>query len=214
MVRGEALRHHILLKAKDVFLELGFNGASMDAIAERAGTTKRTLYAHFENKEQLFLAVIDQVSNLLRQKLKAPSDYGADPIEALVSFCGRFQKILVWGPAVRLCRLFTAEAEHFPEGAALAYEAVFGAVQERMEEFMRKRFGQSRKAAARTAEQLMSRVFHPRVIRALFGIDPISEEWVDEDVVDPTFDPAPIREVIDQISAPPSGPPLDRTARS
>ena len=46
-----------------------------------------------------------------------------------------------------------------------------------MEEFLRKRFGQSRKAATRVAEQLMSRVFYPRVVRALFGIDPISGQW-------------------------------------
>lgn len=203
MRRGEELRHHILLKAKDVFLELGFKRASMDAIAERADTTKRTLYAHFENKEQLFLAMIDLMSHLLRDKLKGPSDYADDPIEAMVLFCGRFQKILVWGPAVRMCRLFTAEAEYFPEGAARAYEAVFGAAQERMEEFLRKRFGQSRKTATRVAEQLMSHVFHPRVIRALFGIDPISEEWLDGEVVDPAFDPAPIRGVIAEIGAHP-----------
>ena len=122
----------------------------------------------------------------------------------MVLFCGRFQKLLVWGPAVRLCRLFTAEAEYFPEGAARAYEAVFGAVQERMEEYLRKRFGKSRKTATHVAEQLMSRVFYPRVIRALFGIDPISEEWQDGEVVDPAFDPAPIRAVIVEIGGHPN----------
>jgi AcrR family transcriptional regulator len=206
MRRGEELRHHILLKAKDVFLELGFRRATMDAIAERADTTKRTLYAHFQNKEQLFLALIDVVGDLLHQKVKSPSDYADDPIEALVLFCGRFQRMLVWGPAVRMCRLFTAEAEYFPEGAARAYEAVFGAVQQSIEEFLRKRFGQSRKAATRVAEQLMSRVFYPRVVRALFGIDPISEEWLDAEVVDASFDPAPIRAVIAEMGAHPNEP--------
>ncbi len=202
MRRGEELRQHILTRAKDVFLELGFERASMDTIAARADTTKRTLYAHFENKEELFLAVIDLVGGLLGEKLKNPSDYADDPIDALALFCGRYQKILVWGPAVRLCRLFTAVAERFPEGAARAYDAVFRTVQERMEEFLRSRFGLSRKRAALIAEQLMSRVFHPRVVRALFGIDPISEEWMDEAVVDPSFDPAPIREVILRIADP------------
>ena len=206
MRRGEEVRHHILLKAKDVFLELGFKRASMDAIAERADTTKRTLYAHFQNKEQLFLALIDVLGDLLRQKVKSPSDHADDPVEAMVLFCGRFQKMLVWGPAVRMCRVFTAEAEYFPEGAARAYEAVFGAVQQRMEEFLRRRFGQSRKAATRSAEQLISRLFYPRVIRALFGIDAISEEWLDGESVDPAFDPAPIRQVITEIGAHPKAP--------
>jgi AcrR family transcriptional regulator len=199
MQRGEELRHHILLRAKDVFLELGFKRASMDAIAERADTTKRTLYAHFENKEHLFLAVIDLLGGLLREKLKSPSDYADDPLDAVVLFCGRFQKILAWGPAVRMCRLFITEAEHFPEGAARAYKALFGTVQERLEEFLRKRFGHSRKRAAQATEQLMSCVFHPRVIRALFGIEPLSEEWLNGEVADPAFDPALIRGVITQI---------------
>ncbi|MET0427351.1 MAG: helix-turn-helix domain-containing protein, partial [Microvirga sp.] len=57
--RGVQLREHILWTAKDVFLELGFERTSMDEVAGRAATSKRTLYAHFESKEKLFLAVIE-----------------------------------------------------------------------------------------------------------------------------------------------------------
>jgi AcrR family transcriptional regulator len=196
MRRGTELRNHILLSAKEVFLELGFQRASMDAIAARADTTKRTLYAHFENKEQLFLAMIELVGDLLAGKLKDPSDYAEDPIDALVLFCGRFQGVLVWGPAVRLYRLFTAETERFPEGAKRAYEVIFGNAQKRMEDFLRMRLGQSRKNSARTAEQLMSLALAPRVIRAFFGIDPISETWQEEAVLDPAFDSELIRNLI------------------
>ncbi|WP_080573823.1 TetR/AcrR family transcriptional regulator [Vibrio campbellii] len=34
-------------------MELGFSGANVDRVHERAGATKRTLYRHFENKEVL-----------------------------------------------------------------------------------------------------------------------------------------------------------------
>ncbi|HWN56582.1 MAG TPA: helix-turn-helix domain-containing protein, partial [Methylomirabilota bacterium] len=44
----------ILEAAKNVFSEQGYELATMDDIAERAATTKRTVYAHFENKETLF----------------------------------------------------------------------------------------------------------------------------------------------------------------
>jgi len=54
--RGDKLREHILWTAKDVFLEMGFERASMDVVASRAETSKRSLYAHFESKEKLFLA--------------------------------------------------------------------------------------------------------------------------------------------------------------
>jgi len=41
-----------------LFLEQGYDGTSMDAIAEAAGTTKVTLYARFDSKEELFSSVL------------------------------------------------------------------------------------------------------------------------------------------------------------
>src|SRR5580698_6907535 len=49
--RGDTLREHILWTAKEVFLEMGFERASMDVVANRAQTSKRSLYAHFQSKE-------------------------------------------------------------------------------------------------------------------------------------------------------------------
>ena len=68
--RGDKLREHILWTAKDVFLEMGFERASMDVVAGRAETSKRTLYAHFESKEKLFLAVIELVRGLFLGRLE------------------------------------------------------------------------------------------------------------------------------------------------
>jgi AcrR family transcriptional regulator len=85
--RGEKLREHILRAAKDVFLEMGFERASMDVLAARVATSKRTLYAHFESKDKLFLAVVDLVRELYLDKLKTPDDYGGDTAEAVVLFC-------------------------------------------------------------------------------------------------------------------------------
>src|ERR1700684_3380717 len=88
--RGNELRDHILWVAKDVFLEMGFERASMDALAARAATSKRTLYAHFESKDKLFLAVVDLVGELYLDRLGTPEDYDEDTAEAVVRFCGRF----------------------------------------------------------------------------------------------------------------------------
>jgi AcrR family transcriptional regulator len=41
--RGDELREHIVWAAKDVFLEMGFERASMDVVAARAATSKRSL---------------------------------------------------------------------------------------------------------------------------------------------------------------------------
>ena len=112
--RGDELSEHILFAAKDVFLELGFERASMDVIAERAKTSKRTLYAHFESKEKLYLAVIDLIRGLYLGKLRSPADYAEDTSEALVQFCGRFMELRLWTAAIRMYRLAISEAERFP----------------------------------------------------------------------------------------------------
>ncbi len=68
---------------------MGFERASMDVVASRADMSKRSLYAHFESKEKLFLAVIELVRGLFLSRLQTPGDYSEKPAEALVMFCGR-----------------------------------------------------------------------------------------------------------------------------
>lgn len=41
-----------------MFIELGFNGVSMDGIAARAGVSKLTVYSHFGDKDTLFAQAI------------------------------------------------------------------------------------------------------------------------------------------------------------
>ena len=202
MRRGLEVRQHILFKAKDVFLEVGFERASMDVIAARAETTKRTLYAHFENKERLFLAVTDLVRDLLRAKLKTPSEYADDPTEALVLFYTRFQKILAWGPAVRMCRLGIAEAERFPEGSARIYEAIFGTVHEHTQHFLHEHFGLSSQQSVQLSSDLLSRVLYPQLARVMFGVERVSDEWPRDDATNQAFDTALIRLHLAQMVPP------------
>jgi TetR/AcrR family transcriptional repressor of mexJK operon len=56
--RGRAKRDQILTGARRVFLRDGFAGASTDAIAAEAGVSKRTLYAYYPSKEDLFVDVL------------------------------------------------------------------------------------------------------------------------------------------------------------
>ncbi|MGH8054531.1 MAG: TetR/AcrR family transcriptional regulator [Stenotrophomonas sp.] len=51
-------RAAILNAAKEMFVEQGFNGVSMDGIAARAGVSKLTVYSHFGDKEALFTEAI------------------------------------------------------------------------------------------------------------------------------------------------------------
>ena len=194
--RGDELSEHILFTAKDVFLKLGFERASMDVIAERAKTSKRTLYAHFESKEKLYLAVIALIRGLYLDKLRSPAEYAEDTSEALVQFCGRFMELLLWTPAIGMCRLAISEAERFPEGSASFYDAIFTTAHERLASFLRERLKLGPKASAEAANDLIGRIAHPRLPRALFGVDKVRDDWLEEDKISADFDLKPIRKAV------------------
>lgn len=200
--RGEQLRQHILRTAKDVFLETGFERASMDVVAARAATSKRSLYAHFESKDKLFLAVVDLVRELYLDKLKTPADYGEDTAEAVVLFCGRFLQLLLWGPALRTCRLGIAEADRLPEASAQYYDAIFNSTHERLAAFLSERRRLSLPTSTRIAHELLGRTVYPRFVRALFGVEEVLNEWPDEASIAADLDLAPIREAVAALLPP------------
>jgi AcrR family transcriptional regulator len=52
-------RRQILDGARKVFMDLGFDGASMNEIARAAGVSKGTLYVYFTDKSRLFEAIVE-----------------------------------------------------------------------------------------------------------------------------------------------------------
>ena len=196
--RGDRLREHILWSAKDVFLEMGFERASMDLVASRAETSKRSLYAHFESKEKLFLAVIELVRGLFLTRLKQPADYSDKPEEALVLFCGQYLESILYGPSVQMCRISMAESERFPEQSAMYFDVLFTQVHARLTVYLRKRFGVSTKVSGETAHRLMGQVLFPRYTRALFGLDALATSFHGE-VPAPGFDWKPIRKAVAEL---------------
>lgn len=52
--------------AAAAFLEGGFDGTSMEAVADRAGVTRLIVYRNFDNKEALYRAVLTSVTERLR----------------------------------------------------------------------------------------------------------------------------------------------------
>lgn len=108
----------ILDAAREVFLERGLAGASMDEIARLASAGKPTIYSRFPTKEALFAAV---VMRSVADKIARFENYvpiGATIEERLV---GVATTILHWalvGDTVGLMRLAIAEARRFPDLAS------------------------------------------------------------------------------------------------
>jgi AcrR family transcriptional regulator len=87
-------RLHILDAAYGLFWRQGFLRVSMDAIAARAGITKRALYQHFRSKDALMAATLAYSSELAIQRLRQfqkPVTTGDELIESY------FAQLREWG---------------------------------------------------------------------------------------------------------------------
>ena len=62
-------KQKLLNSARDLFYRHGFQATGVDAIAKAAGTTRQTLYNHFENKDQLAVEVVRHRDALWRKEL-------------------------------------------------------------------------------------------------------------------------------------------------
>lgn len=59
----------ILDAALDIFSNKGYHNSRMDDIVDEANVSKGSIYFHFPNKERLFLALVDQFSDLLERNV-------------------------------------------------------------------------------------------------------------------------------------------------
>jgi AcrR family transcriptional regulator len=108
----------ILDAARKVFLERGFEGASIDEIAEVARSGKPTIYARFRDKRALFTAVVtrDILARMTEFKSEVPT--GTTIEERLTSAA---TTLVHWGlnsDRIGLLRMAVAEARRFPDLAS------------------------------------------------------------------------------------------------
>jgi|SRR6266478_3247494 len=119
-------REAILEAAKDVFLDQGYELATMDAIAERAATTKRTVYAHFEHKQALFAAMVEHSAGMFLEHLGELDRGGANYRTELERFANRFCELSTFRHAVQFQRLIIAESKRFPGLAREVSTSILG----------------------------------------------------------------------------------------
>ena len=90
--RGVARKQAFLQAAREVFLEHGYEAASVNEVVRRAGGSLATLYSQYGSKEGLFLAVAaEHQERFLAQILPVGEDYEHLPLrEGLAVFANRF----------------------------------------------------------------------------------------------------------------------------
>jgi AcrR family transcriptional regulator len=93
--RRRLTRDALVDAAAEVFAERGFEGASLDEIAETAGYTRGAIYKHFDGKEDLFFAVNDKLNERALAGFAELLGEG-NPFEAdLAAIAARWQELQV-----------------------------------------------------------------------------------------------------------------------
>lgn len=108
-------RAAIIAAATDLFTRSGYGAVSMDAIAAKAGVSKRTVYSHFPGKDVLFAAVMTRHCGRVSGDGAWELDPEVEPRQMLTDRGRRFLRLITSPEAVALFRTVTAEAERFPE---------------------------------------------------------------------------------------------------
>lgn len=78
-----SLREEILTVSKDLLIEDGFGKLSMRKIARRANVTATSIYLHFDNKDELLLALVQESIESLKKVLLSVIDDSLDAITQL-----------------------------------------------------------------------------------------------------------------------------------
>jgi AcrR family transcriptional regulator len=87
IAQGEATKEALVQAARDLFGTQGYAATSTEDVVAAAGVTKGALYHHFDNKEDLFRAVLERVQRDVSDQAVAEF-LGPDAWESLLAGCG------------------------------------------------------------------------------------------------------------------------------
>jgi len=117
--RGQRRKARILSAATKLFLADGYGETSIDAIVEKSGGSKATLYSYYPTKADLFRAVVDSiVTNQEGAELRSLDNVH----DELVAFAEQRLRIVFSRKHRALMRLIISERDRFPDIARMYYE--------------------------------------------------------------------------------------------
>lgn len=134
--RGER-RAAILETAGEYFLEHGFAGTTMSAVAAGLGGSKGTLWSYFSCKEDLFAACIEGKVEKFRDELVSLLDPATPLRPAIEGFCRSFMDKIREPHSVALYRLLVGQGARAPEASRIFFERAPGVIEALLTAFLR-----------------------------------------------------------------------------
>jgi len=105
----------VLVGARSVFLAKGFAATTTDMIQQAAGVSKSTVYAHYPNKEALFVAVVEAECARFLKTINEITFSGKCLADILLAIAQAYLEIVLSHDALALYRMVVAEAPRLPE---------------------------------------------------------------------------------------------------
>jgi AcrR family transcriptional regulator len=128
----------IIAAATIAFVERGFAAATMEDIATRAETTRRTLYKHFPTKEDIFFAMVEAGTQQFLGGLGQPADYGRTPVKAITIYAARFLELSACSYTIAFQRMVLAAG--VADASNRIYQAAYAPAYERLAVYLREQF--------------------------------------------------------------------------
>lgn len=170
----EERSRRILQAAEQVFTRVGYGAATMEEMAREAGMSKRTLYAFYPDKRELFTAVIDDVEGFSGERPHVSVAAGRDALivelhDRLLEM-GRF---VLSERQIRIMRLIISEAGNHPELATDFWSRIVERVQSYLADGLKELQRTDETLRAYDANWLASTIFGAVLgdlhLRTLFG---------------------------------------------
>ena len=167
-------RDLILNVAHDLFLVQGFEGTSIDQIAEAAGVSRQTIYNNFESKEALFKAIAGALADHVVEPLLNEDLQTGNVESTLTALAGRTLALMVLPSTLALHRLVVTEAPKFPEVARQIYQSGAERATQALAAYLAQQSARGILAVADpelAAEHFFGMLAGHRQYRALLGVD-------------------------------------------
>lgn len=161
--------------ATEVFLEHGFDAATLDEVVRRAGGSRATLYEKFGGKEGLFAAIIAEQCAKVIEPLQIVPHAKGRPEEVLYAVGKRFLGVLMQPGGLGLYRLVSAEGVRFPDLVTKVFDQGPKAAADHLAGYFRTQVKQGVLALADAdlaARHFLEMVKGDLHTRALFGVPP------------------------------------------
>jgi AcrR family transcriptional regulator len=121
--RAEATRRKIMAAAVDLFIEHGYAATGLGDIIERAELTKGALYYHFDSRDAVAAAIIEEASAIVLGAMRGITESSAPALENIIHGTFVISDLVATDKIARTGRQLISALGEFNDAAADTYKS-------------------------------------------------------------------------------------------